>query len=96
MALAKIAEKLMPLALKEEGEALTTQALTAEQTQFLVLPEGRVAYDVRGEGPLVICAPGMGDLRSVYRFMAPPVAHAGYRVALMDLRGHGDSDGTFT
>lgn len=67
-----------------------------EQTQFLKRPDGRVAYEVVGRGPLLICAPGMGDLRSVYRFMAPVLAEAGYRVALMDLRGHGDSDATFT
>jgi pimeloyl-ACP methyl ester carboxylesterase len=37
----------------------------------------------------------MGDLRSVYRFLAPALADAGFRVASMDLRGHGDSDTTF-
>jgi pimeloyl-ACP methyl ester carboxylesterase len=37
----------------------------------------------------------MGDVRSVYRFMAPALAAAGYRVATADLRGHGDSDSTF-
>ncbi len=25
-------------------------------------PEGRIAYDVAGDGPLVVCLPGMGDL----------------------------------
>lgn len=68
-----------------------------KQIQFLDRPEGRVAYEIWGNaGPLVICAPGMGDLRSVYRFMAPLLADTGYRVALMDLRGHGDSDASFT
>lgn len=38
----------------------------------------------------------MGDLRSVYRFMAPTLVNAGYRVATMDLRGHGDSDASFS
>ena len=37
----------------------------------------------------------MGDLRSVYRFLAPALVEARYRVATMDLRGHGDSDATF-
>jgi hypothetical protein len=32
-------------------------------TQYLDLPEGRIAYDVIGSGPLVIALPGMGDLR---------------------------------
>ena len=68
----------------------------AQRTQFLNLSEGRVAYDQRGDGPLLICAPGMGDLRSVYRFVASPLAEAGYRVVLMDLRGHGESDATFS
>ncbi|NMP24551.1 alpha/beta fold hydrolase [Sulfobacillus harzensis] len=75
---------------------MTNVMSMAEQTQFLERPDGRVAYEVVGRGPLLICTPGMGDLRSVYRFMAPALAEAGYRVALMDLRGHGDSDATFT
>lgn len=75
---------------------MTNLTSTVEGTRFLDLVEGRVAYDVWGDGPLLICTPGMGDLRSIYRFMAPPIVEAGYRVALMDLRGHGDSDATFT
>src|SRR5439155_2924694 len=38
---------------------------------------------------------GMGDFRSVYRFLVPALVEAGYRVATMDLRGHGDSDDGF-
>jgi pimeloyl-ACP methyl ester carboxylesterase len=68
----------------------------AANAQFLDRPEGRVAFDVTGEGPLVVCLPGMGDLRSVYRFTAPALVAAGFRVATMDLRGHGDSDATFS
>jgi pimeloyl-ACP methyl ester carboxylesterase len=63
--------------------------------RFLNRPGGRVAYDVQGEGPLVVCLPGMGELRSAYRFTAPVLVDAGYRVATLDLRGHGDSDATF-
>jgi pimeloyl-ACP methyl ester carboxylesterase len=65
-------------------------------TAYLARPEGKIAYDVSGAGPLVVCAPGMGELRSVYRFLAPDLVAAGYRVATMDLRGHGDSDATFS
>ena len=65
-------------------------------TEYLQRPEGRIAYDVAGSGPLVVCIPGMGELRSAYRFTVPALAAAGYRVATMDLRGHGDSDTTFT
>jgi len=64
-------------------------------TRYLARPGGRIAYDVTGEGPLVVAVPGMGDVRSVYRFLAPALADAGFRVATMDLRGHGESDTTF-
>lgn len=59
--------------------------------------EGRVGYDVQGPGdaPLVVCAPGMGDLRQVFRFNVGSLLDAGFRVATIDLRGHGDSDTTF-
>jgi pimeloyl-ACP methyl ester carboxylesterase len=63
---------------------------------YLSRGEGRIAYDVHGDGPLVVCVPGMGDLRSNYRFAVPALLAAGYRVATMDLRGHGDSDDGFS
>ncbi len=64
-------------------------------TQYLARPQGRIAYDVQGSGPLLVLVPGMGDLRSSYRFLAPALAQAGYTVATTDLRGHGESDATF-
>jgi pimeloyl-ACP methyl ester carboxylesterase len=67
-----------------------------EETSYLSRPEGRIGYDVAGQGALVILVPGMGDLRAGYRFLAPDLRAAGYRVACTDLRGHGDSDATFT
>lgn len=65
---------------------------------FLPRPEGRIAFDdTGGTGrPLVVCVPGLGDLRSEYRFLTPILAAAGFRVVTMDLRGHGESDATFT
>jgi len=66
------------------------------KTVCLMRPEGRVGYYVGGDGPLVVLVPGMGDLRSAYRFLAPALREGGYRVACTDLRGHGDSDTTFT
>lgn len=60
-------------------------------TEWLVRPDGAIAYDEQGSGPLVICVPGMGDVRAEYRFLAPQLAGAGYRVVTMDLRGHGQS-----
>ena len=67
----------------------------SSKTMFLDRPGGRIAYDVSGSGPLVVCVPGMGDLRSNFRYLVPALVAAGYRVATMDLRGHGDSDATF-
>ncbi|MGK9148235.1 alpha/beta hydrolase [Plantibacter flavus] len=51
---------------------------------------------MQGDGPLVVLVPGMGELRSSYRFLAPTLVEAGYRVASTDLRGHGESDASFT
>lgn len=65
-------------------------------SQFLARPEGRIAYAVAGDGPLVVLVPGMGDLRSTWRELVGPLTGAGYRVAAFDLRGHGESDMTFT
>ncbi len=59
--------------------------------------EGRIAYDMTGtEGPLVLCVPGMGELRETYRLVTPRLAEQGCCVVTMDIRGHGDSDATFT
>ena len=60
-------------------------------TEFLDVAGGRLAYDVTGEGPLVVLSHGIGDRRQAYRFLAPKLAQAGYRVASADLRGHGES-----
>jgi len=60
-------------------------------TEFVDVPGGRIAYDENGSGPLVVLSHGIGDRRQVYRFLAPKLAHAGYRVANADLRGHGES-----
>ena len=62
------------------------------QTEYFTRPEGAIAYDDNHtEGQLVIMLPGMGALRSEYRFLAPGLADAGYRVVTADLRGHGES-----
>jgi pimeloyl-ACP methyl ester carboxylesterase len=60
-------------------------------TQFLTLPDGKIAYDVQGEGPLVLCVPGIFDLRAEYRFIVPQLVQAGFRVATMDWRGLGET-----
>jgi pimeloyl-ACP methyl ester carboxylesterase len=73
----------------------TVEAAATAPTRYLARPGGRIAYDVTGTGRLVVGVPGMGDVRSIYRFLAPALVEAGYRVATMDLRGHGESDTTF-
>ena len=62
------------------------------QTQYLERPGGNLAYsDYGGERELVLMLPGMGALRSEYRFLAPKLKEAGYHAVTMDLRGHGES-----
>jgi pimeloyl-ACP methyl ester carboxylesterase len=73
----------------------TPTATRSTETRYLSRPDGRIAYDVAGEGPLVVLVPGMGDLRATYRFLARALRGAGYRVAATDLRGHGESDASF-
>src|ERR1700684_1326942 len=72
--------------------ARADQPSAAAATQFLKLPGGQIAYDASGgAGPLVICVPGLGDMRQQYRFLAPRLVAAGFRVVTMDLPGHGES-----
>ncbi|SDT74726.1 alpha/beta fold hydrolase [Actinoplanes derwentensis] len=60
-------------------------------TEYLDIAGNKIAYDVTGEGPLVVLAHGMGDSRHSYRFIVPGLVAAGYRVANLDIRGCGDS-----
>ena len=60
-------------------------------TQYLQLRDGKIAYEESGSGPLVVCVPSMGDLRGEYRYLAPQMVAAGYRVVSMDVRGHGET-----
>lgn len=61
------------------------------ESRTLDRPAGRLGYDLAGSGPLVVASPGLGDLRQTYRFLAVDLVAAGYRVATVDLRGHGGS-----
>ncbi|MEI4274176.1 alpha/beta hydrolase [Klenkia sp. LSe6-5] len=60
-------------------------------TEFLTLDDGTLAYEVTGDGPLVVLAHGMGDDRTAYRHLVPQLVDTGYRVAAVDLRGCGES-----
>jgi pimeloyl-ACP methyl ester carboxylesterase len=72
----------------------TPRTVPARNTSYLPRPEGRLGYDIAGDGPLVVLVPGMGTCGSATA--SSPWRDAGYRVACTDLRGHGDSDATFT
>ena len=68
------------------------EGLSKLQTQYFKRPEGTLAYsDYGGDGEPVLMLPGMGALRSEYRYLAPELHDAGYRAVTMDLRGQGDS-----
>lgn len=62
------------------------------QTHYFQQSEGTLAYtDYGGDGELVLMLPGMGALRSEYRFLAPRLVEAGYHAVSADLRGQGES-----
>ena len=60
-------------------------------TKFFNYKNGQIAYDVTGEGQLVVCVPSLGDVRGEYRFLVPELVKSGYRVVTMDVRGHGET-----
>jgi hypothetical protein len=41
-------------------------------------PEGRIAYEIAGDGPLVVLVPGVADRRGGYRFLC----HASKKLAV--------------
>ena len=60
-------------------------------TEHLSIGDKTIAFDLLGEGPLVVLAHGIGDSRHSYRFLVPALVAEGYRVANVDIRGCGDS-----
>lgn len=60
-------------------------------SSFVRRDGGRIAYEVHGQGPLVVLSHGMGENRGAFRHLVPLLAAAGYRVAAVDVRGHGES-----
>jgi pimeloyl-ACP methyl ester carboxylesterase len=63
------------------------------EMDFLDLAGGRLAFEVSGprDGALVVGMHGMGDSRAAFRYLTPLLTEAGYRVAVVDARGHGAS-----
>ena len=55
----------------------------------------QVGMEVAGEGPLVVCSPGLGDSRDAFAPLAAHLVSDGCRVICVDLRVHGDSTADF-
>jgi pimeloyl-ACP methyl ester carboxylesterase len=64
---------------------------------WISIDGGTLAVEVEGnsDAPLIICSPGTGDTRDAYGPLAAKLVSSGYRVARVDLRGHGDSTADF-
>lgn len=59
--------------------------------EFLRRGTRQLGYEVTGTGPTIVLAHGLADCRDTFRHLTPLLVAAGYRVATIDLRGHGDS-----
>lgn len=59
--------------------------------EYFDVEKGKLAVEISGDGPLVVCAPAMGDLRDSYAKLTSQLVASGFTVACMDVRGHGDS-----
>lgn len=59
--------------------------------KYFDIEGGELAVEIEGEGPLVICAPAMGDFRDAFSPLSSQLVSHGYTVACLDNRGHGDS-----
>jgi pimeloyl-ACP methyl ester carboxylesterase len=62
-----------------------------EEVEF-DLPSGRVAAEIRGEGPLVICVHGLSANLRAFDAIAPRLVEAGHRVVAYDVRGRARSE----
>jgi pimeloyl-ACP methyl ester carboxylesterase len=68
---------------------------TKTENKFVEVTGGKLAYEVTGSGPAVLCLPSLGDTGREYERFAPALVEAGYRVLVTDLRGMGQSRGHF-
>ncbi len=73
---------------------MTGQTLKSEE-KFVAVPGGRISYEVIGEGPAVLCLPSLGDTRREYERFVPALLEEGYMMITTDLRGMGQSRGSF-
>ncbi|HTJ35417.1 MAG TPA: alpha/beta hydrolase [Dactylosporangium sp.] len=66
-------------------------------TMSFVNENGKIAYDdTLGDGPLVLCLPGLGVTRRTYAPFVPELVAAGYRVVTVDLRGEGETEAVWS
>ena len=71
---------------------LASSAAMFVMTKTLERPDGILSYDdTEGPGRLVVAAPGMGDMRFVYRHFVTEAVERELRVVTMDIRGMGGS-----
>src|SRR5438876_11104208 len=68
---------------------------SASHLKFIEVSGGKLAYEVAGQGPTMLCLPSMGDTRREFERLAPQLIEAGYRIITTDLRGMGQSRGNF-
>src|ERR1700694_1314175 len=72
------------------ASAPDANANPTRSVHWMKVHDGYIAYDDSGgTGPIIICVPGLGDLRQQYRFLAPRLEAAGFRVVTMAVRGDG-------
>src|SRR5580700_9625044 len=79
------------MAIRVSLKAILNSFLEGGMTEFLDIKGGRIAYDITGEGPLIVLSHGIGDRRQAFRYLVPELVRAGFRVAAADMRGHGES-----
>ncbi|KAI8813610.1 Alpha/Beta hydrolase protein [Cladochytrium replicatum] len=74
-----------------------SQVFPASATKFVNVSGLKIAYEDSGESArrVIFCVPGIGDVRQQYRFLAPKIRDAGYRVIVTDIRGEGESSSGF-
>jgi pimeloyl-ACP methyl ester carboxylesterase len=78
--------------------AVAREAAWLEGTEQLRIPfqGGELTGFVAGVGPTVVLVHGWGERASTMGAFVAPLVDAGYRVAAIDLPGHGGSKGTET